>query len=149
MKAKVMCGWAVLAAVAAGMVVAAQPGRGRAEPPDGRPRCSTTDEQLARVLEKLGSLEDRLAKIEKQLAEVQAAQTQRAPLRLGAAAADWIRSHVAAPLINRWSDDPNRRVLELLHTSEDLRQIQHEWGGIWSPDQSSHLTPEKVHGGIQ
>jgi hypothetical protein len=138
MKANVRCGWAVLVAVAVGMVVAAQPGRVRAEPPDGRPRCSSTDEQLARVLEKLGGLEDRLAKIEKQLAEVQAAQTQRAPLRLGAAA-DWIRSHVTAPLLNHWSDDPNRR-------TQEMRGIE---GGIWSPDQPSHLTPEKVHGGIQ
>jgi hypothetical protein len=52
-------------------------------------------------------------------------------------------------LINIYSSDPNRRVQELLNTSEDLRQIEYEWERIWFTDQPSHLTPERVHGGIQ
>jgi hypothetical protein len=52
-------------------------------------------------------------------------------------------------LINIYSSDPNRRILELLHNSEDLRQIEYEWERIWFTDQPSHLTPERVHGGIQ
>ena len=52
-------------------------------------------------------------------------------------------------LINIYSSDPNRRVLELLNQSEDLRQIEYEWERIWFTDQPSHLTPERVHGGIQ
>jgi hypothetical protein len=52
-------------------------------------------------------------------------------------------------LINTYSSDPNRRVHELLNTSEDLRQIEYEWERIWFTDQPSHMTPERVHGGIQ
>jgi hypothetical protein len=52
-------------------------------------------------------------------------------------------------LINQYSSDPNRRTRELLHQSEDLRQIEYEWERIWFNDQPSHLTPERVHGGIQ
>jgi hypothetical protein len=52
-------------------------------------------------------------------------------------------------LINAYSSDPNRRVHELINQSEDLRQIESEWERIWFTDQPSHLTPERVHGGIQ
>jgi hypothetical protein len=51
--------------------------------------------------------------------------------------------------INLYSSDPNRRMVELLNVSEDLRQIEYEWERIWFTDQPSHLTPERVHGGIQ
>lgn len=52
-------------------------------------------------------------------------------------------------LINPYCSDPNRRMKELLNTSEDLRQIQNEWERIWFTDQPSHMTPERIHGGIQ
>ncbi|MFO0876559.1 MAG: hypothetical protein U0840_04230 [Gemmataceae bacterium] len=51
--------------------------------------------------------------------------------------------------INTYSSNPNRRMAELLNRSEDLRQIELEWERIWFVDQPSHLTPERVHGGIQ
>lgn len=51
--------------------------------------------------------------------------------------------------INTLSSDPNRRMSELLNRSEDLRQIELEWERIWFVDQPSHLTPDRVHGGIQ
>jgi hypothetical protein len=51
--------------------------------------------------------------------------------------------------INIYSSDPNRRMHELLNNSEDLRQIEYEWERIWFTDQPSHMTPERVHGGIQ
>jgi hypothetical protein len=51
--------------------------------------------------------------------------------------------------INIYSSDPNRRVRELLNNSEDLRQIEYEWERIWFTDEPSHMTPERVHGGIQ
>jgi hypothetical protein len=50
--------------------------------------------------------------------------------------------------INIYSSDPNRRMTELLNNSEDLRQIEYEWERIWFTDQPSHMTPERVHGGI-
>lgn len=52
-------------------------------------------------------------------------------------------------LINQYSSDPNRRMAELINNSEDLRQIANEWERIWFNDQPSHLTPERIHGGIQ
>jgi hypothetical protein len=45
--------------------------------------------------------------------------------------------------------DPNTRMNGLVNESEDLRQIRREWQRIWFTDQPSHLTPERVHGGIQ
>ena len=52
-------------------------------------------------------------------------------------------------LIPMYSADPARRAQELIFTSEDLRAILDEWERIWFTDQPSHLTPERVHGGIQ
>lgn len=51
-------------------------------------------------------------------------------------------------LLNQYSSDPNIRMQQLLYQSEDLRQIQSEWRRFWMNDQPSHLTPERVHGGI-
>jgi hypothetical protein len=55
----------------------------------------------------------------------------------------------AGCLINIYSSDPNRRIVELLNNSEDLRQIEYEWERIWFTDHPSHLTPERVDGAIQ
>jgi hypothetical protein len=55
----------------------------------------------------------------------------------------------AGCLIPAYSSDPNERTHELINQSEDLRQIRYEWERIWFTDQPSHLTPERVHGGIQ
>jgi hypothetical protein len=52
-------------------------------------------------------------------------------------------------LINAYSSDPNRRIVELLNQSEDLRQIENEWERIWFTDHPSHLTFERVDGGLQ
>ncbi len=52
-------------------------------------------------------------------------------------------------LLNIYSSDPNRRIVELLNNSEDLRQIEYEWERIWFTDHPSHLTPERVDGAIQ
>lgn len=51
-------------------------------------------------------------------------------------------------LINQYSSDPNIRMSQLLNQSEDLRQIMPEWRRFWLNDQPSHLTPERIHGGI-
>ena len=52
-------------------------------------------------------------------------------------------------LLNMYSSDPNERTQQLLNQSEDLRQIEYEWQRIWFVDEPSHMTPERVHGGIQ
>ena len=49
--------------------------------------------------------------------------------------------------LNAYSSDPNRRILELINQSEDLRQIELEVERFWMIDQPSHLTPDRVHGG--
>lgn len=51
-------------------------------------------------------------------------------------------------VINQYSADDNIRMEQLLYQSEDLRQIRNEWRRIWFNDMPSHLTPERVHGGI-
>jgi hypothetical protein len=68
-------------------------------------------------------------------------------LLLGIAASAFLLGQSGC-FINIYSSDPNRRVLELLNQSEDLRQIEYEWERIWFNDMPSHLTPERVHGGV-
>ena len=54
----------------------------------------------------------------------------------------------AGCFINQYSSDPNIRTEQLLFQSEDLRQIRNEWRRFWFNNQPSHLTYERVHGGI-
>lgn len=51
-------------------------------------------------------------------------------------------------LIPIYSALPERRVQQLLYTSEDLRNIIDEWERFWMVDQPSHLSPVRIHGGI-
>jgi len=51
-------------------------------------------------------------------------------------------------LLNQYSSNPDERMQQLLYQSEDLRQIKNEWRRFWFNDQPSHLTPERIHGGI-
>jgi hypothetical protein len=50
--------------------------------------------------------------------------------------------------INQYPSDPNDRMSVLLNQSEDLRQMQGEWRRFWMNDQPSHMTYERVDGGI-
>ena len=54
----------------------------------------------------------------------------------------------AGCFINQYPHDPNDRTDVYLNQSEDLRQIQGEWRRFWMNDQPSHLTYQRVHGGI-
>lgn len=47
-----------------------------------------------------------------------------------------------------YSPRPERRVQQLLYSSEDLRNLVAEWERFWFLDQPSHLTPLRTHGGI-
>jgi hypothetical protein len=51
--------------------------------------------------------------------------------------------------INEYSSDPDLRMSELMNQSEDLRQARLEWRRFWMVDQPSHLSPERIHGGMQ
>ncbi len=54
----------------------------------------------------------------------------------------------AGCFVNAYSSNPNERVVELLNQSEDLRQIKEERKRIFFVDQPSHLSFERVHGGV-
>ncbi len=51
-------------------------------------------------------------------------------------------------ILNQYSSDPGERMEELIFQSEDLRQINNELRRFWMNDQPSHMTYERVHGGI-
>jgi hypothetical protein len=54
----------------------------------------------------------------------------------------------AGCFINQYPSDHNDRMDVLLVQSENLRQIQGEWRRFWLNDQPSHLTYDRVDGGI-
>ena len=51
-------------------------------------------------------------------------------------------------LIPIYSARPERRVQQLLYTSEDLRSVVDEWERFWFLDSPSHMTPIRTHGGV-
>jgi hypothetical protein len=51
-------------------------------------------------------------------------------------------------IIPIYSGDPAVRTRELLFNSEDFRSILQEWERIWFLDQPSHMTVQRVHGGV-
>ncbi len=69
-------------------------------------------------------------------------------LLLAVAAAGLALSN-AGCFIPIYSSDPVRRVNEMLNTSEDERHIEDEWARFWFVDQPSHLTYDRIHGGVQ
>lgn len=57
-------------------------------------------------------------------------------------------STMAGCVLPAYSGDPNRRVPELIYTSEGLRLILDEWERFWMLDQPDHQTPYRTHGGL-
>lgn len=51
-------------------------------------------------------------------------------------------------LLNQYPSDPNERMQVLIYQSEDLRQINNEVRRFWMNDQPSHMTWERIHGGV-
>lgn len=47
-----------------------------------------------------------------------------------------------------YSSRPERRVQQLLFTSDDLRSLVDEYERFWFLDSPSHLTTIRTHGGI-
>jgi hypothetical protein len=47
-----------------------------------------------------------------------------------------------------YSGEPAQRAQQLIFTSEDLRTILMEWERFWFLDMPSHLTFQRVHGGV-
>jgi hypothetical protein len=50
--------------------------------------------------------------------------------------------------LNQYPADKTERMDVLLNQSEDLRQMNGEWRRFWMNDQPSHMTYQRVHGGI-
>lgn len=55
----------------------------------------------------------------------------------------------AGCFINIYPSDKTRRINALLTVSENYRQIADEWQRIWFTDQPSHMTYDRIHGGLQ
>ncbi len=70
-------------------------------------------------------------------------QVKRVALGAFAAAAVW-----QAGCINQYASDPVVRMDQLINQSEDYRQIGDFWRRFWFNDMPSHMTPERIHGGI-
>ena len=51
-------------------------------------------------------------------------------------------------LIPAYSADPTQRAQQLIFTSEDLRTALMAWERFWFLDQPSHMTFQRVHGGV-
>jgi hypothetical protein len=51
-------------------------------------------------------------------------------------------------VLNQYSSDPKTRAEQLMNQSEDARQMEGTWRRFWFNDMPSHLTPERIDGGI-
>ncbi len=47
-----------------------------------------------------------------------------------------------------YSGEPDQRAQQLIFTSEDLRMLLMEWERFWFLDQPSHMSPQRIHGGV-
>ena len=54
----------------------------------------------------------------------------------------------AGCFVNQYPGNPNDRLDVLYVQSENLRQIYGEWRRFWMNDQPSHLTYDRVDGGV-
>ena len=54
----------------------------------------------------------------------------------------------AGCMLNAYPSNPERRTMVMMNQSEGLRQVEYEMERFWMVDQPSHLTPERVHGGV-
>ena len=50
--------------------------------------------------------------------------------------------------ITMYPADPGQRMEIMMNQSEDYRQIGPVWRRFWFNDMPSHMTPERIHGGI-
>lgn len=51
-------------------------------------------------------------------------------------------------LLNQYASEPRIRMEQLINQSEDLRQAGEVSRRFWFNDMPSHMTPERIHGGI-
>jgi hypothetical protein len=89
-----------------------------------------------------------LERIAGDLAEFFTAHTPCDPLESKEEARGAVRQSSATSVSNPHPDDPNGRTEQLLFESEDLRQIHEEVRRFWMNDGPSHMTYQRVYGGI-
>jgi hypothetical protein len=53
-----------------------------------------------------------------------------------------------AGCVNQYASDPVIRMDQMINQSEDYRQIGEFWRRFWFNEMPSHMTPERIHGGI-
>jgi hypothetical protein len=74
--------------------------------------------------------------------------TKFQPVALATMAAITLALSGTGCALNQYSGNPNTRMDQQLNQSEDLRQINEIWRRFWFNDMPSHMTPERIHGGI-
>lgn len=67
---------------------------------------------------------------------------------LAAVAAAGLTTGGTGCVVNQYAADPNVRMDQLINQSEDYRQIGEIWRRFWFNDMPSHMTTERIHGGI-
>ena len=50
--------------------------------------------------------------------------------------------------VNQYAADPATRMDQMINQSEDMRQIGLTWRRFWFNDMPSHMTPERLNGGV-
>jgi hypothetical protein len=55
----------------------------------------------------------------------------------------------AGCLLNEYPSDETERMKVLMNQSEDLRQLGLQWERFWMVDHPSHLTYDRIDGGLQ
>jgi hypothetical protein len=55
----------------------------------------------------------------------------------------------AGCLLNAYPSNPTDRMQVLLNQSENERQMQGEWSRFWMVDSPSHLSYDRIDGGLQ
>ena len=60
----------------------------------------------------------------------------------------FLLSSVVGCVVPIYSAGPDRRVQQLIYTSEGLRLMLDEWERAWMLDHPDHMTPYRTHGGI-
>ena len=64
------------------------------------------------------------------------------------AAVGSVLSATGTGCLNLYPSDPVQRMEVYINESENYRQIGDVFRRFWFTDQPSHLTPERIHGGI-
>jgi hypothetical protein len=117
-------------------------------PPRPAPPPVIAEDKLDRIIDKLDALDQRMQSLERKL-DHPVTEPSSLSMDWSEAAAAIVNKIAGGPVLTTTKADRNRRIVELLNDSENLRQIEYEWERIWFTDHPTHLTAERVNGSIQ